>query len=151
MPLGSEPRAVTPPLQVFPQGVPTQPLPAAARAVERYDETSRTIQAADINPVDAGGKPVDAFAKISKELYNSEDYGEALKLWNRYHPRASETMRSEGRLVAGDRLYVPPVAMLEKRYGSVIPAKAKAGAAASPSDALPASFPPPPSTPAPPR
>lgn len=144
-PLGTVPTAVTPPLRVFPPNVAARPLPGAA-AVESYDETSRTIRPADLGAADARGNLVDPFVNLSKECYNSPDFAEALKLWNRYHPRATQAMRSEGRLVAGDRIYVPPVSMLEKRYGSVIshglPTGGTAGRTTANPGTVPASFPP---------
>src|SRR5262249_23287421 len=51
----------------------------------------------------------------------TDAYAEALKLWNRNHPRASDAMRADGTLQPGDTIYVPPGRILEKRHGALIP------------------------------
>jgi hypothetical protein len=74
----------------------------------------------------------DTFEKISAEHYQGRaDYAEALKLYNRNHPRASDVMRQQGVLTPGETVYIPPVFILEQRHGSAIPGAAPGAAPVS--------------------
>jgi hypothetical protein len=90
--------------------------------VQSWDEVSYTC------------RPSDTYRGISARFYPSEDYAAALQLYNRNHPRASDTMRRDGTLVPGETLYIPPISLLEERYRAAIP---RPSGAARP---VPASF-----------
>jgi hypothetical protein len=65
-------------------------------------------------------KPGDTFAAISQSEYKTEDYAKALEMYNRNHPRAGDAMRRDGTMAPGDRIYLPPSPVLEKRHADVI-------------------------------
>ena len=66
----------------------------------------------------------DTFASISKSAYNTEDYAAALQMYNRNHPCASTSLRRDGTVAEGDKIYIPPSQVLEKRHADSI-AKSK--------------------------
>jgi nucleoid-associated protein YgaU len=107
-PIGAVSNVVTPPILAPVRSPSTRTMPGVPQ-VESYDEEAYVI------------KPGDTFDSLSKRFYQTEAYGEALKLWNRNHPRAGDPMRLNGTLQPGDTLYVPPSAILEKRHGASIP------------------------------
>jgi hypothetical protein len=63
----------------------------------------------------------DSYESLSRQYYNSDAYAQALRMWNQNHPRASEAMSRDGSIVAGDKVFIPPVTQLEQHYASVIP------------------------------
>lgn len=107
-PVGAPVTATTPPIR-FPDQVPARPLPPTTPQVVTYDETARIVAAGD------------SFKAISRLYYGSEDYAQALQLWNQNHPRASDALARDGTLMPGDRVFLPPVTQLEKQYGALIP------------------------------
>jgi hypothetical protein len=110
---------VTPPILA---PVPSTPLPGAgggagaAPPVKSWDETDYVCKAGD------------TYRSISAHFYLNEAYAEALQLYNRNHPRASDAMRRDGTLVPGETLYIPPSGILEERHSAVIPKPAPAAA-----------------------
>ena len=82
--------------------------PSGAPLVDSWDE--RTYVA----------KPGDTFAAISQSEYKTEDYAKALQMYNQNHPRAGDAMRRDGTMAPGDRIYLPPSPVLEKRHADVI-------------------------------
>jgi hypothetical protein len=82
--------------------------PAAAPRVESFDEETYRPRTED------------NFASISKRFYQSDKYGQALLLFNREHPRATEALRRDPPDLTGQAVYVPPIHILEKRHGNVI-------------------------------
>ena len=67
-------------------------------------------------------KQGDTFAAISTKFYLTEKYAQALLLFNRNHPRATAGVRQDPpTLAAGQPVYIPPLRVLEKRYGTAIP------------------------------
>jgi nucleoid-associated protein YgaU len=107
--IGATSATVTPPILAPVRSTPLRPAPGGAPQVESYDEEAVPV------------KPGDTFESISKRFYQTEAYAEALKTWNRNHPRASDALRLNGTLQPGDVLFVPPGAILEKRHGASIP------------------------------
>ena len=94
--------------------------------VESYDEDTYVCKATD------------TFASISQAVYRTEIYGQALLLFNRNHPLATENVRRDPPVIqAGQPIYIPPMQILRKYYGSAIaetgasPAAALTDAAAS--------------------
>jgi hypothetical protein len=86
-----------------------RPQPAAGQpVVDSWDERTYVCRAGD------------TFASISKLQYNSDAYADALLLYNRNHPRAGDALRRDGTIAPGDRIYVPPSAILEKRHGDAV-------------------------------
>jgi hypothetical protein len=82
--------------------------------VKSWDETDYVCKAGD------------TYRSISAHFYLNEAYAEALQLYNRNHPRASDAMRRDGTLVPGETLYIPPSGILEERHSAVIPKPAPA-------------------------
>ena len=82
--------------------------PSGGPLVESWDE--RTYVA----------KPGDTYAAISLSEYKTEDYAKALQMYNQNHPRAGDAMRRDGTMAPGDRIYLPPSPVLEKRHADVI-------------------------------
>jgi hypothetical protein len=110
IPPSPAPARVEPP--PFVPARPPQPIastsPNGAPLVDSWDE--RTYVA----------KPGDTFAAISQSEYKTEDYAKALQMYNQNHPRAGDAMRSNGTMAPGDRIYLPPSPVLEKRHADVI-------------------------------
>jgi hypothetical protein len=65
-------------------------------------------------------KTGDSYAAISLSEYKTEDYAKALQMYNQNHPRAGDAMRRDGTMAPGDRIYLPPSPVLEKRHADVI-------------------------------
>jgi hypothetical protein len=106
-PVDATPEVVTPPLRAI--VVPTAPVHTGPTSVESWDEVSYVCKAED------------TFKSLSAHYYQTEDYALALQLYNRNHPRASETLRRDGTLTIGETIYIPSGSVLEQRHGSVIP------------------------------
>ncbi len=63
----------------------------------------------------------ETFDRISQREYGSERYGQALMLFNRNHPLATDNAATDGgTLKTGQRVYLPPREVLESRYPSAI-------------------------------
>jgi hypothetical protein len=94
--------------------MPAQPYRAPATSVpvssqvEAYDELTYRCKADD------------NFARISQQFFQSDKYARALQLFNRNHPRATEALLQEPPYLAGQSVYIPPLRILEKYYGSAI-------------------------------
>ena len=95
----------------------------------------------------------DSFAALSQGAYSTEDYAAALQMYNRNHPRASASLRRDGTVAEGDKIYIPEQRILEKRHADVIakPKPKTEGAGAAPAAVSPvqagfnpADLPPPP-------
>jgi hypothetical protein len=96
---------------LFAQG-PPPPAPTAvavAPQVEAYDELQYK------------GKADDTFAKISQQFFQSDRYAKALQMHNRNHPRATEGILHDPPQLEGQQVFIPPLRILEKNYGSLIP------------------------------
>jgi hypothetical protein len=110
-PVGAPITATTPPIRL-PDSLPAQPLaptePATTQVVT-YQETRHSVVTAD------------SFQSLSREYYGNDSYAAALQMWNQTHPRASDAMARDGKLVPGDRVYIPPTAQLERHYPALIP------------------------------
>jgi hypothetical protein len=105
IPPSAEPPPVAP--TPAPRAVAPTP-PNGAPLVDSWDE--RTYVA----------RPGDTFAAISQSEYKTEDYAKALQMYNRNHPRAGDAMRRDGTMSPGDRIYLPPSPVLERRHADVI-------------------------------
>jgi nucleoid-associated protein YgaU len=77
-------------------------------AVTVYDEQTYTAQ------------PGDTFESISKKFLNSGNYSKALQMHNQNHARAGREMSNTGKLTPGEKIYIPPVGILEQRYAGAI-------------------------------
>jgi hypothetical protein len=120
-PIGTPATAETPPLMVGLEStaVPLRPSPANP-VVESFDEVTYTC------------KPEDTYAKISLQYYGTEEYGAALQKFNHRHARASEAVRRDGAIVPGEKIFIPPANVLERRHADAIPKKPAAGGAVKP-------------------
>jgi hypothetical protein len=103
------PSAEPPPIAQTPAPRAVAPTaPSGTPLVDSWDE--RTYVA----------RPGDTFAAISQSEYKTEDYAKALQMYNRNHPRAGDAMRRDGTMSPGDRIYLPPSPVLERRHADVI-------------------------------
>ena len=60
-------------------------------------------------------------AVVSRKVYGSDRYGQALLAFNRDHPLAGDEIRATPpRLTPGKLVYIPPKEMLETKYGRLI-------------------------------
>jgi hypothetical protein len=58
----------------------------------------------------------DTWEKLAKTKYGNESAAAALKEFNRGYFRASDRLHREGTMAPGEKVFIPPVAILE-RYG----------------------------------
>src|SRR5204863_7655258 len=100
------PTATAPPITV-PGSATIQPRPAnPAAQVESFDEEAYRC------------KPGDTFEAISQRYYHTDKYARALLMFNRSHPMAGEGLQQNPPLLqVGQSVYIPPLSILEKRYG----------------------------------
>jgi nucleoid-associated protein YgaU len=86
-------------------------------------------------------KSDDTLAKICQDKYHDARYQQALLMYNRSHPMAGAGIYSDPpALQAGQRVMMPPLSVLEKRYGqtmSWLPRQPAPVAAAVPAPAAP--------------
>jgi hypothetical protein len=73
----------------------------------------------------------DTWEKLARDKYSDERAAVALREYNRSHPRASDQMRTEGRLAPGERVAIPDLRVLEEQQGLVLPAAASSPARGS--------------------
>ena len=105
-PLGAPSPAASPSISVL--APPAAPLSLNPQ-VESYDEDTYTCKAKD------------TFGTISQAVYHTDQYGQALQLFNRNHPLAGAALRQDlPVLQAGQPVYIPPVRILEKYYGAPV-------------------------------
>jgi nucleoid-associated protein YgaU len=131
-PIGASPRADTPAIAV---AGPSGPGASLAPQVESYDEETYICRAND------------TMESISEQYYHNKNYERALLLFNRNHPRASDSIRHDPPIIQeGQALFIPPVRILEKQYGAASP-ETGASRVAAPLAQASASAPKPPSEP----
>ena len=96
-----------------PPGAARPPNPSAPSTplVDSWDERTYVV------------RKDDTFAAVSQSFYKTEDYGAALEMYNRNHPRASASLRSKGTLAEGDKIYIPEQRILEKRHADLVKPK----------------------------
>ena len=105
-PIGAIPSVTSPPIAVVAAGQTNNTLPQ----VKQYD-----INAYSIKPEDR------SFADISQNLYGNAKYAQALVLFNRDHPQATEGIRQEPpQLRPGTPIFFPPKEILESKYASTL-------------------------------
>jgi hypothetical protein len=108
---------------------PPNPPASASPVVDSWDERTYVW------------KKDDTFAAVSKRKYNSEDYALALEMYNRNHPRASVSLRRDGRVGEGDKIYIPEdPRVLEKRHADLFAKPKPASTGASDPAAIQAQF-----------
>jgi hypothetical protein len=116
------------PAATLPSSIPSPAadLPSSGGTqVESYDEDTYVCKATD------------TFASISQAVYHTEIYGQALLLFNRNHPLATENVRREPPVIqAGQPLYIPPLEILRKYYTSAIAETATGTSRPSPAASL---------------
>jgi hypothetical protein len=113
-PLPPEPKQIGQGVTSPPIAIPAGPTAAAAAQVkpqvESFNERRYICQPTDTD-----------FAAVSKQNYNSEKYGQALMLYNRDHPVGRAAVQQGLQLQPGAEVYVPPLYVLESKYGNAIP------------------------------
>lgn len=91
-------------------GSPVRPLIGTVPQVESFDEEEYRARVGD------------TFQSISMQFYRTDKYAQALLLFNRSHPLASEAIRQDPpALRPGQAVYVPPGGILERRHGTAVP------------------------------
>jgi len=102
----------------------------ASPVVESFMEKARVCKADD------------SLARICQEEYHDARYERALLMYNRSHPMAGEGIYSDPpALQAGQRVMLPPLNVLEKRFGQLIPGMPRPPAAPAAAPAPPAPAP----------
>ncbi len=102
-PIGARPETSIQPISV---SAPTPPAPAQK---DHWDD--------DFYEARAG----DTFQGIARDYYHSDTYAQALMLYNRDHLLATTATKEHPEtILAGQRVYEPPVRILKRDYGSVI-------------------------------
>jgi hypothetical protein len=126
-PVGAPAAADSPPIRVpLPPGAGQPTIPTSPQ-VESYDEETYVC------------KGNDTLESISDQYYHSKDYGQALLLFNRDHPRAAANFRLDHpTLQSGQAMYIPPLRILEKDYAAAIPGHQPVSRAAAPDSPAPA-------------
>jgi hypothetical protein len=102
---------LTPPIAA---GVVPRPIAGTAASnsqVDAWDEVTHLC------------KPGDTYEKISARYYQTEDYAAALQQFNHQHGRTSDAVKRDGP-VPGDTVFIPPSSVLERKFGTALPAKA---------------------------
>lgn len=90
--------------------VPVPPATTTVPMVESYDEEMYPCKAED------------SFDSICERFYHAKKYAQALVLFNRDHPRGADGVcKDPPTLAAGQVVYLPPLWVLERRYGQAIP------------------------------
>src|SRR5262249_55028181 len=113
---------------------PAPPAPPSPRAPPRPGAEARAAPVppppANRGPSWGGGsydwKAGGTLPALSAAYYKSAVYADALRQFNRNHPQAGETMRHVGVPKQGDKIFIPPIDILEQKHGSVIPKAAPA-------------------------
>lgn len=117
LPAGSAPAAGTP------VGVSVPPItvggPAATAPGRRTSSPTLPVLVESFDEEEYRAKAGDTFASISVQFYRTDKYAPALLLFNRNHPLAAAGIRQEPPVLQpGQIIFIPPTAVLEKRYGS---------------------------------
>jgi hypothetical protein len=107
-PVGATPRAIAPAIQAGAPPIPRADTPAVAKS---YSVTRHVFQAGD------------TFASVCKQYYGREDFAAALQAFNRVesHRCGSPALAADGKLSAGDVVYVPMLAALESEAAGYLP------------------------------
>jgi len=91
-------------------GLPVRSQAPPAKVPASYDVASYVTHPGD-----------QTFADISREIYQNEQYGKALVLFNRDHPLSSDIMKQDPpQLRPGTRIYFPPIDVLKSKYPNAI-------------------------------
>jgi hypothetical protein len=99
---------------------PVIPVPTPPAQPEARSTVVPRVESFDVETYEA--KSGDTFASISKAFYYGDKYKDALLKFNReYHQAAPEITRDPPVLGAGQRVVIPPLWVLEKRYAELIP------------------------------
>jgi hypothetical protein len=106
-PTGSQPKLKTEPIRYNPSAN-FQRVSTAAPRTERYAVTVYQVRAGD------------TWDKISSHEYGTERCAEALREFNRQYPQTSDQLKQHGQLVPGDRIYLPPLKVLEDKHRALI-------------------------------
>jgi hypothetical protein len=63
----------------------------------------------------------DTWDSIAEFFYPRAQAGQALRAYNRQHPRASDRLHAEGTIVPGETVFIPSLAVLERHGYQPIP------------------------------
>jgi hypothetical protein len=84
------------------------------------------------------GRAGDSYKQIAGDKYGSERYAQALMFYNRDHILATDATRKDpSTIVSNQRIYVPPLRVLQRDYESVIPPASEASTSRAPAAAPP--------------
>jgi hypothetical protein len=121
-PVGSSPVAIAPPIATpsldrQPDLVTSgagRPAPSSNRGVRvvRFDE-----QIVTIGRPQQGQQP-DSYRSLSVRFYGSDEYAQALQMFNAEHPMSR--VARDGTLNPGDTVFIPDTHKLESTYGHLI-------------------------------
>jgi hypothetical protein len=88
--------------------VPSMPAAGVKAEAQSFDERKYICDASDTD-----------FAAVCKHYYKSDKYAAALIEFNRDHPFGRDSTRQAPRLWPGAVVYLPPVHVLESKYGGL--------------------------------
>jgi hypothetical protein len=127
-PVGVKPAPL--PLPVMP---PSAPLPSAPDKPASPQLVSSGPSVTVYDEQDYSCRPGDTWEGISKQFYMTDRYAKALQRHNQNHARASDRIKDNGQLAAGERIFVPQSYVLERRYAdAIVPAAAPASTTTPP-------------------
>ena len=105
---GPPPYGASPPVSVQPMAV-TLPKSPPHPQQDDWDDDQFQSRAGD------------SWQSIARDVYRSDNYAQALMLYNRDYPTATPaTQQHPETIVAGQKILVPPARILKRDYGSVI-------------------------------
>lgn len=109
-PVAPTPTAPVPAVVPVPPTTLTPPKPLIGPTGQRnsYQEKQLTIQ------------PGDTYRILSQRHFGSDTYAEALQLWNKNHDEAQTDAQRQGRLVVGEKVFVPSSDILERTFPQVV-------------------------------
>jgi hypothetical protein len=76
-------------------------------------------------------KAGDSWEALSKEKYGDATAAAALREFNQNYPRADGLIRAKGEIAPGEKVYIPPLKVLERHGLKLGSAPAKPGSAAA--------------------
>jgi hypothetical protein len=108
-PIAAPVSAATIPIRVSPPANAPQSLAALQPEVDAYDEETYSV------------RPNDSFQSIALDKYQSDRYSRALWLFNRDHPLATASVKSDPPILqVGQEVYIPPTRILDRYYAAAI-------------------------------
>jgi hypothetical protein len=110
-------------LEPIPVGVaPTASVPAFSTPTVSVAPKVRAVQANVVVYTEESyvARTGDSYRSISLAKFQTDKYANALSRFNYSHPLADENLPADGSLSAGQKVYIPPKEILDKRYPELV-------------------------------